>query len=436
MVKQVMPLSGILALRFFGLFIVMPIFSLYALEMEGATPILMGVAIGGYALTQVILQIPFGLLSDRIGRKKTILAGLIIFIAGSILCAVAESIETLIAGRFLQGAGAIGGVVSAMIADLVREERRTKAMAMMGMTISLSFTLAMILGPTLGSAFGAPLLFWLTAILAFLAVVVLFGSVPDAPQVSYSFEAEESRWQEVLKDKNLQLMNLTNFLQKAFMTLAFLVIPLALVKGLEMAHSELWKVYIPAAILGMLAMPPAAILAEKKGRFRAVLAFGIVLFAISYACMASQEQWIFIVGVLLFFVGFSAHEPIMQSLASRYAKAHQKGAALGVFTSFGYLGSFFGGLLGGHFYQWFGIDSIAWFVVIASALWLFPILKMKSPALLKNLYLSLEETPRESLANLREESGVREWYINESERVVIVKYDASVVSAEEIRERL
>ncbi len=436
MIKQVLPLSGILALRFFGLFIVMPVLSLYALEMEGATPILMGIAIGGYALTQVLLQIPFGLVSDRIGRKKTIFFGLLFFVLGSVVCAMAESIEMLIVGRFLQGAGAIGGVVSAMIADLVKEERRTKAMAVMGATISMSFTAAMILGPIIGSSFGVDKLFWLTALLASLAILVLFINVPEAPLVSYSFEAEESRWQEVLHDKNLQLMNLTNFLQKAFMTLAFLIIPLALVKGMHFEHQDLWKVYIPAAILGVLSMAPAAILAEKKGYFKGVLLFGIVMFALSYTCMVSREPWLFILGVMLFFIGFSAHEPIMQSLASKYAKAHQKGAALGVFTSFGYLGSFFGGLLGGHFYQWFGIFSIACFVGSVSIIWLILIFRMKNPAHQKNLYLSLLEYPRERFSRLLEMEGVLEWYVNENERVAIVKYDQSSVSGETILERM
>ncbi|MGP1450138.1 MAG: MFS transporter [Wolinella sp.] len=436
MIKQVLPLSGILALRFFGLFIVMPVLSLYALEMSGATPVLVGMAIGGYALTQVVLQIPFGFLSDGIGRKKVIFIGLLLFILGSITCAISSSIEWLIIGRFLQGAGAIGGVISAMIADLVREERRTKAMAVMGATISMSFTAAMILGPVIGSAFGVDKLFWLTAILAICAIFVLFMNVPEAPLVSYSFETRESDWREVIKDKNLQLMNLTNFLQKSFMTLAFLMIPLALVKGMGFESGELWQVYIPAAILGVVAMAPAAIMAEKKGHFKGVLIFGIVLFALSYVCMVSSEPIVFITGVMLFFIGFSAHEPIMQSLASRYAKAHQKGAALGIFTSFGYIGSFIGGVAGGYFYQSFGLFSIACAVGGLCIIWLVLIARMKNPAHQKNLYLSLIEHPRERLSGLLEISGVLEWYVNESEKVVIVKYDKSITSEELILARL
>ncbi len=436
MTKQVLPLSGILALRFFGLFIVMPVLSLYALEMEGANPLLIGVAIGGYALTQVILQIPFGFLSDQIGRKKVIFIGLGIFIIGSAVCALSVRIEWLIMGRFLQGAGAIGGVVSAMIADLVKEERRTKAMAIMGATISMSFTLAMILGPIISSIFGMDKLFWLTALLALGAMAVLFVNVPEAPVVSYSFEAKKSSWREVIRDRNLQLMNLTNFLQKSFMTLAFLMIPLALVKGMGFEKSELWQVYIPAAIVGVAAMAPAAIVAEKRGHFKGVLLFGIALFMLSYLCMVSSNEAVFITGVMLFFIGFSAHEPIMQSLASRYAKAHQKGAAMGIFTSFGYLGSFIGGVAGGYFYQNFGLFSIACTISVLCVAWLVLIARMKNPTHQKNLYLSLPKYPRERLNKLLEIDGVLEWYVNESEQVIIVKYDKSITSEELILERL
>ncbi|WP_300955757.1 MFS transporter, partial [Helicobacter rodentium] len=187
LIKQSLPLSLILASRFFGLFIVMPVLSLYALSLEGSSPILIGIAMGGYALTQVLFQIPFGFLSDKFGRKSLIALGLVIFALGSLLCALSQDIYMLILGRFLQGAGAVGGVVSAMIADLVREENRTKAMAFMGATISLSFTFALILGPILGAHYGIPSLFWITCALAIFGIVVLFFAVPNAPKVTYRF---------------------------------------------------------------------------------------------------------------------------------------------------------------------------------------------------------------------------------------------------------
>lgn len=435
LLKQSLPLSLILASRFFGLFIVMPVLSLYALFLEGASPILIGIAMGGYALTQVLFQIPFGFLSDRFGRKSMIAIGLIVFALGSLVCALSVDIYGLILGRLMQGAGAVGGVISAMIADLVREENRTKAMALMGGTISLSFTFALILGPILAANFGVPSLFWITCILAVLGLVILWVAVPNAPKVTYSFSHKSGEYSAILKNKNLQIMNLTNFLQKGFMTLAFLIIPIALVKGFEMPKEDLWQVYIPASLLGFFAMAPAAILAEKRGKFKAVMIVGILLFVFSYLLMLSESQAVFIAGVLVFFVGFSVHEPIMQSLASRYCKAHQKGSAMGIFTSFGYLGSFFGALLGGHFYTFFSMLSITMFVVIASFLWILLLGLLANPTFQKNLYLPLKDRiAQETLEVLGELRGVLEWYINESEQVVVVKYDKHLLEEVEVLE--
>lgn len=435
LLKQSLPLSLILASRFFGLFIVMPVLSLYALFLEGASPIIIGIAMGGYALTQVLFQIPFGFLSDKFGRKSMIAIGLVVFALGSLVCALSTDIYGLILGRLMQGAGAVGGVISAMIADLVREENRTKAMALMGGTISLSFTFALILGPILAANFGVPSLFWITCILALIGLVILWAAVPNAPKVTYSFSHKSGEYSAILKNKNLQIMNLTNFLQKGFMTLAFLIIPIALVKGFEMPKEDLWQVYIPASLLGFFAMAPAAILAEKKGKFKSVMIAGILLFVLSFLLMLSESQAVFIIGVLVFFVGFSVHEPIMQSLASRYCKAHQKGSAMGIFTSFGYLGSFFGALLGGHFYTFFSMLSITMFVVIASFLWILLLGLLANPTFQKNLYLPLKDRiAQETLEVLGELRGVLEWYINESEQVVVVKYDKHLLEEGEILE--
>lgn len=437
LIKQTIPLSLILAGRFFGLFVVMPVLSLYALSMEGMSPILVGIAIGGYALTQVLFQIPFGFLSDKFGRKSIIALGLIIFIIGSAVCAMSDDIYMLILGRFLQGAGAIGGVVSAMIADLVKEEKRTKAMALMGATISLSFTTALILGPILSAYFGVASLFWITCFLGVLSLGILLLFVPEAPKIQYSFISSSDKYSFILKNKNLQIMNLTNFLQKGFMTLAFLIIPIALVKGFEMPKENLYQVYVPASLLGFIAIAPAAIFAEKKGKFKSVLVVGILFFVVAYLLMLSQNLWVFVAGILVFFVGFSVHEPIMQSLASRYCKAHQKGSALGVFTAFGYFGSFVGALVGGHLYEYFGMLSISLFVVVVSFLWILALGFLANPTFQKNLYLPLRENiVNEDLEKLVELRGILEWFINENERVVVIKYDKHLVLEQEVKEFL
>ncbi len=188
MIKSILPLSLIISFRFFGLFIVLPVLSVYAINLYGATTTLVGIVIGGYALTQMIFQVPFGVMSDKLGRKGTIITGLLLFAIGSIFCAIANDILMLMVGRFLQGAGAIGAVVTAMISDLVKEEQRPKAMATMGMFIGMSFAASMILGPTISSFSGVPTLFYLTAVIALVSIVVLVKMVPNPPKITHTYK--------------------------------------------------------------------------------------------------------------------------------------------------------------------------------------------------------------------------------------------------------
>lgn len=346
--KAVFPLALISSLRFFGLFIVLPIIGLYTDEFH-TTAFLAGLAAGGYALTQIIFQTPFGIWSDKYNRKHIVGIGLFIFLLGSLVCAFAENITMLIIGRFLQGAGAVGGVVSAQIADLVKEEERNKAMAIMGAGIFISFVLAMLLSPIVASTFGLNALFLITSAFCVLSLIILYWKVPDTPSVKYHFNDTDTS--NVLKDKNLLIMNLSAFLQKFLMIFAFVCISLALTHHFNLAEGDMWKIYAPAALVGVFAMGPSSVFAQKKGQFKAVMLFGIFAFVLSYFLMASaipqDSLMLFTAGVLIFFIGFAIHEPIMQSLASRYPKAHQKGTALGVFTTLGYFGSALGGICGG-----------------------------------------------------------------------------------------
>src|SRR5574344_438865 len=390
MIKSVLPLSFIISLRFFGLFIVLPVISVYAFSLEGANATLVGIVVGGYALTQVIFQTPFGIMSDKLGRKGTIITGLLLFAIGSLICALATDILALLLGRLLQGAGAIGAVVTAMISDVVKEEQRSKAMAIMGGFIGISFALAMGLGPVIGGYAGVPTLFYIT-----------------------------------------------NFLQKALMTFAFLVIPIILTKTYSWEIKDLWQVYIPSMILGFLAMGPASILAEKKGKYREVLVIGILLFIISYLLMGfSSSSIIFCIGVVLFFIGFNMHEPIMQSLTSKFAKVHQRGSVLGVFNSFGYLGTFVGGVFGGILLDKldsYEIESFTLAVALICILWAILIILMKNPSKTKNLYLSLDEYKLENSGKLNDNSNIDEWYINNTENILVVKYSQDKISEDDIK---
>ncbi|MGB3750571.1 MAG: MFS transporter, partial [Arcobacteraceae bacterium] len=338
MFKTIMPLSLIISFRFLGLFIVLPLISLYALSLPGATPTLVGIVIGGYAITQMIFQVPFGIMSDKLGRKGTIIVGLLLFAIGSIICAISTDMLTLLLGRFLQGAGAIGAVVTAMITDVVREEQRPKAMALMGASIATSFAIAMLAGPLIGGYLGIDILFYITAFLALISIYILLTKVPNPPVVTHTYHDDSKI--SFLANPNLIKMNITNFLQKGMMTFAFMIIPIILTRSYGWEMTDLWKVYLPAMIAGVIAMGPAAVLAEKKGKFKQILLLGIVFFAVSYYLIGNATtDTYFLIGVVLFFVGFNMHEPIMQSLTTKYIKVHEKGKVLGVFNSFGYLGT-------------------------------------------------------------------------------------------------
>ncbi|MFX4267508.1 MFS transporter [Aliarcobacter butzleri] len=433
MIKSVMPLSFIIALRFFGLFIVLPVISVYALSLDGANATLVGIVVGGYALTQVVFQVPFGVMSDKLGRKGTIITGLLLFAIGSLICAIATDIYTLMLGRLLQGSGAIGAVVTAMISDLVKEHERSKAMALMGSFIGLAFAIAMLAGPLIGGFIGVPVLFYITMFLALISIYILVKKVPNPPIITHTYN-DKLRLSDVLGNTNINRMNITNFLQKALMTFAFLVIPIILTKTYGWEKKELWYVYLPAMIFGLLSMAPAAIIAEKKGKFKEILALGILFFIISYLVIGfSSSSVVFVIGVVIFFIGFNMHEPIMQSLASKFAKVHQRGSVLGVFNSFGYLGTFIGGLLGGIMLDNLNLSTFSIIIAVICVLWGILILTMPNPSKTKSIYLNLDEYKLENSGKLNQNDAIDEWYINNTENIIAIKYDGEKISEEEIR---
>jgi predicted MFS family arabinose efflux permease len=439
MIKQVFPLSLIVGLRFFGLFIVLPVLSIYALEMEGATPFLAGVVVGGYALTQATFQVPFGLVSDKLGRKKTILFGLVLFIVGSIIAALSTNIYMLLLGRFLQGAGAIGSVVSAMVADLVKEEQRAHAMAVLGGTIALSFAVAMVVAPLIGGYFGIDTLFWITAILAILSIGILFTAVPKPPKIVHTYSQKESTMGQVFQDKALVRMYVTFLFHSSIMTMAFFIIPLVMTQtfeegGFGWQKIELWKVYLPAMIFGFFAMAPAAIFGEKYGKGKTVFKISILFILFGFLAMGfAHDAWLFIVGVVLFFIGFNMFEPLLQSFVAKFAKVHQKGAALGVANTFAYMGIFLGGLLAGWLIQHFDRSTLAIVVALLSIAWFIWVATMPSPNSRGNVYLPLDIFNRDKVIALTQHKAIVETYINETENIAVVKYEKALIDEDEVR---
>ncbi len=439
MIKEIMPLNFIVALRFFGLFIVLPVLSVYALKMDGATPFLAGVTVGGYALTQAIFQVPFGLMSDKFGRKPVLFFGLIIFIVGSVIAAIADNIYMLMIGRFLQGAGAIGSVVSAMIADLVKEEQRAHAMAIMGGTIALSFAVAMIVAPIVGGNWGIDKLFWLTAILSVMAIGVLFTAVPKPPKIIHTYAEEESKFFDVFKDKALVRMYITFLFHSSIMMMAFFIIPIVMTNSIEdggfgWEKAELWKVYVPAMIFGFVAMAPAAIFGEKYGKGREVFMISIITIFISFMAMGfATTPLIFGMGVVLFFIGFNMFEPLLQSFVAKFAKVHQKGAALGVANMFAYFGTFFGGLIAGWIMQHYDRMVLSMIVGAIAILWFVWVYTMPNPNNRGNIYLPLDIFDRKKIQVLKEHEAIVETYINETENIAVVKYDKDMIDEDEVR---
>ncbi|MEN8302812.1 MAG: MFS transporter [Campylobacterota bacterium] len=439
MFKKVFPLSSILFLRFLGLFLVLPVLSVYALDLEGATPFLVGVIVGGYALTQAIFQVPFGSMSDKIGRKPTILFGLIIFLIGSLICAYSTDIYTLMFGRFLQGAGAIGAVVTAMIADLVEEESRGKAMAIMGGFIAMSFALAMGLGPVVASNFGISSIFLITAVLALVAIVVLFVKVPTPPRIKHIYHGTV-KTSDILKDNNLFNMIIINAMQKGLMTMAFVLIPIILIKpeyGFSWEKSELWMVYVPAMIAGLIAMGPAAVFGEKKNIPKQIFLISIALFLASFLIMGfTTSSTLFIVGVVFFFVAFNMMEPLVQSMISKFAKVHQKGAALGISNSAAYFFTFLGGTFAGLYLDISDRGTLAITISVVIVLWLvWTVMKLQNPLRHSHLYIPQSDVNMEKLTDL-EHDNIAEWYINETEDVVVIKYVTDSIEEDDIKSKV
>jgi len=380
-------------------------------------------------------------MSDKLGRKETIIMGLLLFAIGSIFCAIATDMLTLLLGRFLQGAGAIGAVVTAMISDLVKEEQRPKAMALMGGSIAASFAIAMLLGPIIGAYAGIGSLFWLTALLAIASIFILVKLVPNAPHVTHTYH-NHSKTAFLLKP-DLIKMNITNFLQKGMMTFAFMIIPIILTKSYGWELTDLWKIYLPAMIAGVLAMGPAAVMAEKKGKFKEVLLVGIAFFALSFSFIGyANTQILFLIGIIIFFIGFNMHEPIMQSLTTRYIKVHEKGKVLGVFNSFGYLGTFIGGFVGGIYLKEIdgsfieSLHNISMIVVAISVAWLFLIFTLPNPLKKKNIYIDIEQCDENKYTVLDTLDGVDEWYLNNTEKLLIVKYDQDITNEDTVKKAL
>jgi len=425
-------LAGIYGLRMLGMFLILPVFAIYAHGLPGGdNHTMIGLALGAYGLTQAMLQLPFGMASDRWGRKRVIYFGLLLFVIGSFVAASASDLYMVIVGRSIQGAGAISAAVTALLADLTREEHRTKAMALIGSTIGLAFAASMALGPALYSLIGVPGMFALTGVLALAAMGVIYAVVPD-PKVSHfhsDAEVAPARLRDVLRDTQLLRLNFGIFALHAAQMAMFVVIPFALKETGGLPEAQHWKIYLPVMLGAFALMVPAIIYAEKKAQLKPVFVIAVAMLLLSQLMMTVliENFWGIAAMLLLFFAAFNTLEASLPSLISRLAPARAKGTAMGVYNTSQSLGLFVGGVAGGFLSHYAGQWAVFAFGGAISLLWLAMAASMKAPPAVRTRMFHIEpmsaEQARELTHRLIGLAGVVEVVVDAEEGAAFLKVE-------------
>jgi MFS family permease len=438
--KAAYSLSAIYALRMLGLFMILPVFSLYAKDLEGSTPLLIGVAIGAYGLTQALFQIPFGMISDKYGRKPMIILGMLIFAIGSLVAAMADNIYGVILGRLIQGSGAVAAVLMAMAADLTREENRMKVMATIGVSIGFSFAIAMVAGSLLESLIGVNGIFYLTSLLALLGILIVTFVVPNVTEVKCHRETETilSNLGSILGNKQLLRLDLGIFILHLVLTATFLVIPMALVNPdtINLAVQDHWKIYLPVMLVSMLLMVPFIIIAESKQKMKAIFVGAIFTMVIAELALWATYQSFYgvFVSLLVFFTAFNLLEASLPSLVAKISPTENKGTAMGVYSTSQFLGAFSGGVIGGSLLGLYGIESIFLFSAACFVFWFMIALTMKNPRYLSSYVIKLANiTAAQKILitqQLTKITGVAEAVIIVEDKEAFLKVDLKMLDKE------
>lgn len=430
--RTTLDLSRIFAFRMLGLFMILPIFSLYTDKLSGATPFLMGVALGIYGLASALLQAPLGALSDRFGRKPVITFGLILFFIGSLVAGNAHSIDGIIVGRFLQGAGAVGSTLMALLADGTRDEVRFKAMSVMGMTIGLSFVVAMVAGPILNNYIGLSGIFYFTACLSLIGLLLLWWRVPNVKSVFHRDQGiAKGDVRSVLKNTQLLRLDFGIICLHAILTATFVVLPVALVNSAGLAESDQWYVYLPVLFLSFVFMVPFIIIGEKKRKLKGILAGAVFALLLAEGGLYFYHQSLWIVSILLviFFTAFTLLEASLPSLVSKIAKTTVKGTAMGIYSSSQFFGIFIGGSVAGWLYGHGESVDVYVFCAVVAAVWFVVAMTMKHPPYVATRMIHLSPSDSARAATIENElkalPGVAEVAVIADDQRAYLKVDSA-----------
>jgi MFS family permease len=439
--KQVaMALAGVFSTRMLGLFMLLPVFAVNSRSLADHTGFLAGIAMGIYGLSQALLQIPFGRLSDRIGRKPVIIVGLLLFMLGSIVAATSDSIYGVIFGRAIQGAGAIASAIMALAADLTREENRTKVMAIIGMSIGASFSLAFVLGPVLVGVIGLSGIFWFTAILAGFALLIVIFQVPR-PVISRfhrDTEVELSWMKKILMHPQLLRLNLGVFLLHFIMTAMMFSLPLILVSEHHFELHRHWLVYLPVMLLSVVIALPFIIIAEKQRKMKEIFVGSIlVLVMVSLGIWEGNSQfWLLILLLWIFFGAFNFLEASLPSLIAKFAPPAHKGTAMGAFSSSQFLGAFVGGVLAGWLSESAGPEMVFLVCAIVLLAWLVVAVTMSQPPYLSSRLLQVGDIDAQQAQHLANElsnvPGVAEAVVIPGDSIAYLKVDSKELDEERL----
>lgn len=434
-------LAGVYGLRMLGLFMILPILTLYAEDYSGYSPTLAGLAIGMYGLTQAVLQTPFGWLSDRIGRKPVIVAGLLTFALGSAVAGLSESMLGLILGRALQGSGAIAAAIMALTADLTREDQRTKAMAIIGASIGGAFSLALIIGPALGRWIGLSGVFWLTALLALGAIALLQMLVPKPVTVRFhrDTEPEPREFGRALRDGQLLRLDAGVLLLHLIITASFVVVPLVLRDQAGLPAEHHWKIYLLVLVLSLGLMAPCILYADRSQRFKHVFAAAVLLLGFSQLGLGIIHHSLvnIVTLMIVFFTAFNVLEASLPSLVSRIAPAEIKGTAFGVYSTSQFFGAFLGGLCGGWLYGQHGARAVFGVCAGLAGLWFLLAMTMRGSPLLSSRMINLgaitEEQASQLASQLNAITGVVEAVVVVEDGIAYLKVDHNALDEQALR---